>query len=180
MSFNYTEFVEKIRAAASSKTPTKSVREELASTLVSAELKSSGLPQQDEDEILLFEDDTVSIWSCRFDPKFVMPPHEHKMEVHIGVVSGHEKNIMFRKDDGALKHIKSLIVKPGEVLSIGADALHAVTANGDTHSHALHVYLGPLTKVKRDLFDWKTGAAIDFTMENFESMKRSHKDLPAF
>lgn len=91
MSFNYANFVEKMRAAASSQTPTKSVREELASTLASAELQNSGLPEQTEDEILLFEDDTVSIWSCRFDPEFVMPPHEHKMEVHIGVVSGQEK-----------------------------------------------------------------------------------------
>lgn len=180
MSFDYDNFVEKMRAAANSKTPTKSVCGELSSVLASVELKNSGLPEQAEDEILLFEDDTVSIWSCRFDSEFVMPPHEHKMEVHIGVVSGQEKNIMFEQKDGALKHINSVIVKSGEVLSIGADALHAVTADGHTHSHALHVYLGPLTKVKRDLFDWTTGAAIDFTMENFEKMKRSHKDLPNF
>lgn len=180
MSFNYTDFVTKMRTAASSQTPTKSVREGLTSTLASAELQNSGLPVQEEDEILLFEDNTVSIWSCRFDPEFVMPPHEHKMEVHIGVVSGQEKNIMFRREDRALKHVKSVIVNSGDILSIGADALHAVTASGDTHSHALHVYLGPLTKVKRDLFDWTTGAAVDFTMKNFENMKRSNKDLPSF
>lgn len=87
---------------------------------------------------------------------------------------------MFRLEDSGLKHAKSVIVNSCEILSIGADGLHAVTANGDTHSHALHVYLGPLTKVKRDLFDWTTGDAVDFTMENFENMKRSRKDLPTF
>ncbi|MEW7008752.1 hypothetical protein [Lentilitoribacter sp. EG35] len=180
MPFSYSGFVEKMRVAASSQTPTISVREELVSTLASEELQKSGLPEQHEDEILLFEDDTVSIWSCRFNPEFVMPPHEHKMEVHIGVVSGQEKNIMFEQNDGVLKHVKTAIVDSGEILSIDADALHAVTAIGDTHSHALHVYLGPLTKVKRDLYDWTTGSAVDFTMENFEDMKRSPKDLPAF
>lgn len=180
MSFNYNRFVEKMRIAARSKTPTKFVRQELATTLASDELQTLGLPEQTEDEIHLFEDDTVSIWSCRFDPEFAMPPHEHKMEVHIGVVSGIEKNIMFRRENNSLEYVKSVNVNAGDILSIGADALHAVTAHGPEHSHALHVYLGPLTKVKRDLFDWTTGAAIDFTMDNFEKMKRSHKDLPAF
>lgn len=169
-----------MRAAASSQTPTKAVRQELASVLASTELQNLGLPEQAEDEILLFEDDTVSIWSCRFNPEFVMPPHEHKMEVHIGVVSGQEKNIMFVREDNALKHVKTVIVDAGEVLSIGADGLHAVTASGNAHSHALHVYLGPLTKVKRDLFDWTTGAAVDFTMDNFDTMKRSRNNLPKF
>lgn len=180
MSFNYPDFVEKMRTAANSQTPTKLVREGLTAIVGNSELQNTGLPEQVEDEILLFEDDSVSIWSCRFDPDFVMPPHEHKMEVHIGVVSGQEKNIMFRQEDGALKHLESVVVNSGEILSIDADALHAVTASGEKHSHALHVYLGPLTKVKRGLFDWTTGATVDFTMENFEKMKRSHKDLPTF
>lgn len=180
MTFDYASFVNKMRKAAKSETPSITVRKELASVLSSTELQMSGLPEQEEDEILLFEDDTVSIWSCRFDPEFVMPPHEHKMDVHIGVVSGNEKNIMFVRERSTLKHIKSVIVNAGEILSIGADALHAVTADGETPSHALHVYLGPLTKVKRDLFDWTTGEAVDFTMENFEAMKRSCKDLPNF
>jgi predicted metal-dependent enzyme (double-stranded beta helix superfamily) len=180
MSFNYNDFVAAARVAACAESPNKAVKKLLATTLADPELMASGLPHHDEDEILLFEDETVSIWSCRFDPNFVMPPHEHKMDVHIGVVSGHEKNIMFQRDKGKLCHIKTEIVKPGEILSIGPDGLHAVSASGKDHSHALHVYLGPLTKVKRDLFDWTTGAVVYFKMDNFNAMKRAPNELPDY
>lgn len=180
MSFSYDDFVAAARVAACAENPNDAVKSLLATTLADPDLKASGLPHHDEDEILLFEDETVSIWSCQFDPKFVMPPHEHKMHVHIGVVSGYEKNIMFRRDDNKLTHIVTKIVNPGEVLSIGPDGLHAVSASGNDHSHALHVYLGPLTKVKRDLFDWTTGAVVDFTMDNFNAMKRAPNELPDY
>ena len=172
MTFSYEQFVEDARAAAVTSHPTKAVRALLERTLNNTQLRNQGLPDQTDDEIHLFEDETVSVWSCRFQPAFVMPPHEHKMDVHIGVVSGTEKNIMYRREDGALVHKATKIVQSGEVLSIGADGIHAVTADGDQPSHALHIYLGPLMATKRDLFDWQTGAAIPFTMENFEAMKR--------
>ncbi|MEP3199117.1 MAG: hypothetical protein ABJO57_14670 [Lentilitoribacter sp.] len=179
MNFNYTNFVSKIRKAASSKNASKTVFDELRATLNDQRLLNEGLPIQDEDEILLFEDDTVSIWSCMFDPQFIMPAHEHKMEVHIGAVTGFEKNIMFEKNGNSLEHTETKIVSPGEILSIHEDAIHAVSARGEKHSHALHVYMGPLTKVKRDLFEWETGQAVTFSEENFESMKRSSKDYPS-
>lgn len=180
MPFSYESFVEDVRAAARSEHATKAVRAVLADVLADQDLLKSGLPAQDEDEIHLFEDDTVSIWSCRFDPAFLMPPHEHKMDVHIGVVSGAEKNIMFRRTGERLEHVKTVAVEAGNVLSIGADGLHAVSAEGHAPSHALHVYLGPLTQIKRDLFDWETGNPVDFTMENFDEMKRRSEDFPQY
>lgn len=178
MSFNYTDFVSQIRDAASADNPSEAVYNTLYLTLSDQELLEDGLPRQDVDEILLFEDDTVSIWSCMFDPQFIMPAHEHRMEVHIGVVSGFEKNIMFQQQQNSLQHTETKIVSPGEILTIHKDAIHAVSAHGDTPSHALHVYMGPLSKIKRDLFDWDTGGTVTFSMDNFENMKRSSKDYP--
>ena len=59
-------------------------------------------------------------------------------------------------------------------------AVHAVTADGDGQSHAIHVYEGPLTQIQRSLFDWVTGEEVEFTMENFHAMARNKADMDEF
>ena len=177
MAFTYDDFVRDARTAARDPEPTKAVRRLLEATLEDPSAIAEAIPDQADDEIMLFEDETVSIWSCRFQPHVVMPPHEHKMTAHIGVFRGGEKNILFRREPDALRHVKTTVVQPGDVFSIGPDGIHAVTAEGDLASHALHVYLGPLMQVERALFDWHTGAAVAFTMENFHRMKRPASEL---
>lgn len=180
MTFTYDGFVEAARAAARESESTTAVRALLEKTLDDPAAIAEAIPDQAEDEIMLFEDETVSIWSCRFQPFVVMPPHEHKMTVHVGVFQGGEKNILFRRERESLKHVSTKVVRPGEVLSIGPDGIHAVTAEGDRPSHALHVYLGPLMQVERALFDWQSGAEVDFTMENFHSMKKPSSALKEY
>ena len=180
MTFCHDSFVEAVRAAASGPDATQALRVLLKEVLADPEAVAAAVPAQAEDEVLLFEDDTVSIWNCRFHPDVVMPPHEHKMNAHIGVFRGAEKNILFRREEGTLRHTATKTVCPGEVFTIGPEGVHAVTGGGGLPSQALHVYQGPLTQVKRGLFDWDTGAEVDFTMENFDRMKRRADALPDY
>jgi predicted metal-dependent enzyme (double-stranded beta helix superfamily) len=165
-------FVESARSAASAPDPDTAVIDLLRRTLADPEAVAAAMPDQHEDEILLFEDDSVSVWSSRFQPGVMMPPHEHRMPVHIGGVTGTEVSVLYRREAGQLVQVEERTVRPGEVLSLPGDAIHAVTAAGDMPSHALHVYLGPLSRVERALFDWDTGARVDFSMENFHAMQR--------
>ncbi|NKB53512.1 MAG: hypothetical protein GKR97_15040 [Rhizobiaceae bacterium] len=171
------EFVAAARKAAVDPEPTKAVRQVLMNALADPEPIADAIAATEENEILLHEDDTVSIWTCRFQPDQIVPPHEHKMDVHIGVFRGAENNILFRRDAGELKKAKNKIVGRGEVFSLGADGIHSVTADGSEPSLALHVYIGPLMQVDRNLFDWTTGDAVEFTMENFHKMTRPAADL---
>lgn len=180
MSFDFDDFVAQVRAAASGPDANTAVQALLQTCVSNPEPLIASTPSDGEDEINLYEDEEVSIWRCRFQPHVVMPPHEHKLPVHIAVYSGGEKNILFRPQNGELTHESTTVVKPGEVLSLDETCIHAVTADGDSPSLALHVYMGPLMKLERDLFDWKTGEAVDFSMENFDKMKRPTADLPAY
>jgi predicted metal-dependent enzyme (double-stranded beta helix superfamily) len=123
-------------------------------------------------ETLFFEDDNLSIWHCRFQPGTIMPPHEHLLPVFIACYAGEEKSVLFQSTDAGLDHIGDLSAHAGDVILLDQDAIHAVTANSDRPSEAIHVYLGPLMTLKRDLFDWESGDAVPFTMDAFESMKR--------
>ena len=86
---------------------------------------------------------------------------------------------MYRRDAGVLSMAKSKTVESGQVFSLGADGIHAVTADGNEPSLALHVYLGPLMQVERSLFDWETGEEVEFTMDNFHNMTKASEDFEA-
>jgi predicted metal-dependent enzyme (double-stranded beta helix superfamily) len=178
MTFSFDQFVIEARAAVASDKPTQAIRLLMQETLKSKEALVDNNPlEKDADEIMLFEDDTVSVWICRFDPYTVVPPHEHKMNAFIGVFKGREKNHFFKNDANGLKYQSTQIIDAGQMTSIGTDGLHAVVAEGEEDCYSLHVYTGPLSKVKRSLFDWNTGEAIEFTDENFHRLKRSPNEL---
>ena len=178
MTFFFDQFVIEARAAVASDKPTQAIRLLMQKTLKSKEALVDNNPlEKNADEIMLFEDDTVSVWICRFDPYTVVPPHEHKMNAFIGVFKGQEKNHFFKNDANGLKYQSTQITDAGQMTSIGTDGLHAVVAEGEEDCYSLHVYTGPLSKVKRSLFDWNTGEAIEFTDENFHRLKRSPNEL---
>ena len=176
MAFTYDGFVQAVRAAVQEDRPGQAVGRLMRKTLADPAAVAAAVPPQDEDEVHLFEDESVSIWSCRFQPTEVIPPHEHKMPVWIGVFLGVEKNTFYRRDGRGMHEIGTQAIGPGEVFAIGDDAIHAVTALGDEPSHALHVYLGPLTKIERGLFEYESGKSVPFTVENFEKMKKMKRD----
>jgi predicted metal-dependent enzyme (double-stranded beta helix superfamily) len=167
-----TDVVDRMRTAAAGDDPSDAVREALRRCLGDASGLARLIARQAEDEEHLFEDAAVSVWTCRFHAGVLMPPHEHRMPVHIAVVGGAERNILYRRRDGALERAAEKNVHAGEILSLGPEAVHAVTALGPEPSLALHVYLGPLMRIERSLFDWDTGEAVPFTMENFSAMQR--------
>jgi len=179
MAFTFDQFVTDVRAAAAQPDANAAVRALLSAVVVDPDAIFRVSPEGGEDEVMLFEDETVSIWHCRFQPHVMMPPHEHKLDVHIGGYAGSEKSLLFAREDGALAYRGSKVVGPGEVLSLGPQAIHAVIAEGEAPSLALHVYMGPLMQLTRGLFDWETGEEVDFTLENFEAMKRPAAEVEA-
>jgi predicted metal-dependent enzyme (double-stranded beta helix superfamily) len=166
------------RTAAASAAPGDALRALLTDTLEDRDAMANAIAVQAEDEVLLFEHDTCSIWPCRFDPETVLPPHEHCMTVHVAVYRGTEVQVLYRREPDSLRYAGVKAVDAGVLLTLGPDAVHAVTANGEGQSHAIHIYQGPLTKVKRSLFNWTDGGAVDFTPENFHAMLRKRADVP--
>jgi predicted metal-dependent enzyme (double-stranded beta helix superfamily) len=180
MSFTFESFVRAVRRAAGESDANAAVRMVLEQCVADPDPIVNATPLDGDDEVMLFEDQTLSIWRCCFQPHILMPPHEHKLDVHIAAYSGGEKNILFQCCEGELRHERTQVVRSGEVLFLDDQCIHAVTSDGDDPSLALHVYMGPLMQLKRALFDWETGDRVDFTMENFDNMKRPASALCAY
>lgn len=129
---------------------------------------------------MVFEDETCSIWTCRYESHAVFAPHEHGMDVHIAFYRGAEVEVLYKRELGELRHGGNSLVKQGDVVRLGPEAIHAITADGDEQSIAIHVYEGPLTRIERSLFDWTTGEEVEFTMENFHAMAHRKEDMKEF
>lgn len=170
--------ITRARAAAAAPDPAKALRDLLRETLDHCDDIADAIAAQPEDEVLLFEDATCSIWSCRFDPDVVLPPHEHCMSAHIAVYRGTEVEAMYQRGPDGLRFGGAKRIGAGSMLTLGPEAVHAVTADGAGQSCAIHIYQGALTQVQRRLFNWDSGEAVDFTMENFHAMLRPRGAVP--
>jgi 3-mercaptopropionate dioxygenase len=140
------------------------------------ETASSLMPDFNDDDVILFEDETISIWFCRFKPGTKVPPHDHRMSATIGVFKGTEFNEIYaagRLDGGRLAHENSISVSAGEVLQIPEDKIHSVACTSQHASEAIHVYLGPLSKIDRALYDVDAGAKLAFTDENYAALTKT-------
>ena len=170
--FNLDNFVQQLRAAALTGDAIKAVRELMTDAFRDPESILAAMPEFDNDDEVLFEDDSVSIWFVRFAPGLHVPPHDHQTTATIGVYEGAEDNHFYLREGGRLVHKTSKRVGPGDVIALKPDGIHSVEAADGAQTCGIHVYLAALTTIERSLFDWETGEASPFTDENYDCMKR--------
>jgi len=170
--FELNAFVQQLRTAAVEDEPVKRVRELMTDAFRDPASIAAAMPEFDQDDEILFEDDTVSIWFVRFAPGLHVPPHDHQTTATIGVYEGAEDNHFYLREAGRLVHKSSRRVAPGEVIALKPEGIHSVEAADNLQCCGIHVYLAKLTTIERSLFDWDSGVAIPYTDENYEKMKR--------
>jgi predicted metal-dependent enzyme (double-stranded beta helix superfamily) len=83
-------------------------------------------------------------------------PHDHRMWTVIGVYSGREDNIFWRRIPGAPNRIeaagaKSLCEK--DVVPLGSDIIHSVINPIDRLTGAIHIYGGDFFATERSQWD---------------------------
>ena len=169
-SFDIDDFVVQLREAAQQSDAQTRVRALMDTAFSDPQAIDAAMPDYDNDDEILFEDDSVSIWFCRFMPGLHVPPHDHQTNATIGVYRGAENNHFYLRESDRLVHKSTRRLGAGEVISIKPDGIHSVEAAGQTPSRAIHVYLAKLTTIERSLFDWNSGSAAPFTDNNYESM----------
>ncbi|MDH3635911.1 MAG: hypothetical protein OES20_14515 [Gammaproteobacteria bacterium] len=170
--FNLDDYIQQLRAAARESEPGRKVRQLMNEAFQNPQAIGSAMPEFENDDEVLFEDDSVSIWFVRFMPGLHVPPHDHQTTATIGVYEGAEDNHFYLREDGRLVHKSTKRVGPGDVIALKPDGIHSVEAANGKQSCAIHVYLAALTTIERSLFGWETGEATPFTDENYDRMKR--------
>ena len=156
--FEVEQFVSDCRSALSADPSYKLVREVVARAVSepSAIIKALGEPQR-AGITKLFQADDLTILNMAWGRHMTFPPHNHRMWAVIGIYSGREDNIFWRRIKGApagkieAAAARALCEKDAEPL--GQDIIHSVTNPIPRLTGAIHVYGGDFFRADRSEWD---------------------------
>jgi predicted metal-dependent enzyme (double-stranded beta helix superfamily) len=156
--FNLDQFVADCRVALQADTSHKSVREVVARAVSkpSAVLKTLGEPTRAEMQTLYRAAD-LTILNVIWAPWMTLLPHNHQMWAVIGIYSGREDNIFWRRvpgsPSGEVEAAGARALREKDAEPLGRDIIHSVTNPIPRLPGALHVYGGDFFGVPRSEWD---------------------------
>ena len=159
--FDLDRFVADCREANAENDAHKAIQE-LAARAVSdprALMQGLGEPQRAGVE-KLFHSDELTVLNVIWGPQMTLMPHNHEMWAVIGVYTGREDNIFWRRlaerGDGKVRAAGAKELCVGDVAPLGRDIIHSVTNPIPRMSGAIHIYGGDFFETPRSEWDPET------------------------
>lgn len=105
---------------------------------------------------VLLKSPTLTIFAATWTPQMNLMPHDHLMWANIGIYTGREDNIFWKRTpDGIKAHgADALFVKDTAMLP--EDALHSVTNPLQRFTGGIHIYGGDFFNTTRSQWDPET------------------------
>jgi predicted metal-dependent enzyme (double-stranded beta helix superfamily) len=161
MRFELERFIAEWRAAHQADRSHKLVREVVARAVSdpAAVLQGLGEPKRGEVQTLLHSPE-LTILNVIWAPKMTIMPHDHRMWAVIGVYSGREDNIFWRrlpgKEGGKLEAAGAKALCERDAEPLGHNIIHSVTNPIRRLTGAIHVYGGDFFREERSEWDPET------------------------
>lgn len=156
--FELEKFIEDCKSAVQASDGHAAVRE-LVSAAVSdrpAVMAAVGEPERGAVQ-RLYVSDELTVLNIVWAPRMTLKPHNHNMWAVIGLYSGREDNIFWRRvkeaDGGLVEAAGAKSLGEGEVAPLGKDIVHSVTNPLSRCTGALHVYGGNFFEEPRSEWD---------------------------
>ncbi|MBV8652927.1 MAG: hypothetical protein JO255_15790 [Alphaproteobacteria bacterium] len=159
--FNIEQFVADCRAALARDGTQRAVREVVMRAVSdpAAVLRGLGEPSRAGVDKLYHAPD-LTILNVVWAPRYTVMPHNHKMWAVIGIYTGREDNIFWRRLGGEhgvrIEAAGAKALGERDVEPLGENVIHSVTNPLSRHSGALHVYGGDLLGAARSEWDPET------------------------
>ena len=155
--FDVGRLVADCRAAHAADRSHKAVREVLASAVSDpgAVLKALGEPTRAGINEL-FRSDALTIINVVWAPKMMVMPHNHHMWAVIGIYTGREDNVFWRRVKGMPNKIEAAGAKAlsaADAEPLGSDIIHSVINPIDKLTGAIHIYGGDFFAAERSEWD---------------------------
>jgi predicted metal-dependent enzyme (double-stranded beta helix superfamily) len=152
--FKTEKFIEDCKAALAEGDNHLAMREVLARAVSEPGEILSELGEPEEAGFLkLYHGDDMTILNVVWAPLMTLMPHNHNMWAVIGVYTGREDNIYWRRQDDRIEAAgaRALSVKDAEPL--GRDIIHSVTNPLEKLTGAIHIYGGDFFNEPRSEWD---------------------------
>jgi len=129
--------------------PRRVVREILLRTLEQPGAVAERLGRSEGGLEILFNSPDLTVLNVVWAPRMSLYPHDHRMWAVIGIYGGAEDNTLFRRSPRGLVRSGAKVLAEGEVLSLGAEAIHSVDNPMARFTGAIHVYGGDFVNQPR-------------------------------
>jgi predicted metal-dependent enzyme (double-stranded beta helix superfamily) len=170
-------FIDDCRAAHAADRSHKAVREVVARAVSEpgAVLKWLGAPQRGEVQ-KLYHSPGLTILNVVWAPYMTIYPHNHRMWAVIGVYTGREDNIFWKRTGHKVEAAGAQALSERDAVPLGQDIIHSVTNPIPRLTGAIHVYGGDFFGAERSEGDPETLAEGRYdaqkTMRHFEQSNR--------
>ena len=169
--FDLDRFIEDCRAAVREDETHKAAREVVARAMddPAAVIRALGEPRESGVQ-KIYNDDDLTIVNVVWAPWMTVAPHNHEMWAVIGVYTGREDNVFWRRIPGAAEgRVEAAGAKAlGErdVAPLGRDIIHSVTNPIPRFTGAIHVYGGDFFTIPRSQWDAETLCEAPYSLED--------------
>ncbi|MCJ7556662.1 MAG: hypothetical protein MUP90_07080 [Gammaproteobacteria bacterium] len=100
--------------------------------------------------------DTLTIFSATWTPRMNLMPHDHLMWANIGIYTGREDNIMWRRSRETIEAFGAKALFEGDTACLPIDAIHSVTNPLRRFTGAIHIYGGDFFEIRRSMWNPET------------------------
>ena len=147
-------FIQDCRAAHAADPSHKAVREVVARAVADpgSVLKWLGEPKRGEVQ-KLYHSPGLTILNVVWAPYMTIYPHNHRMWAVIGVYTGREDNIFWRRIGLKVEAAGAQALCQRDAVPLGPDIIHSVTNPIPRLSGAIHVYGGDFFAAERSEWD---------------------------
>ncbi len=181
--FDLERFIADCRAAHAVDRSHKAVREVVARAVADpgSVLKGLGEPKRAEVQTL-FHSPELTILNVIWAPRMTIYPHNHRMWAVIGVYTGREDNIFWRRvpraAGGRVEAAGAQALCERDAVPLGPQIIHSVTNPIPRLTGAIHVYGGDFFGAERSEWDPETLVEGRYdsqkTMRYFEEANAAH------
>jgi predicted metal-dependent enzyme (double-stranded beta helix superfamily) len=173
--FSKEQFIFDCRAALQSDRAPRNVREVLARAISDPHdvIRELGEPQQGGLKIL-HRSAELTILDVVWPAGMVIMPHNHALWAAIGVYTGREDNILWRRlpedSNGKIEPAGAKTLARSDSIAFGADVIHSVVNPLGRLTGAIHIYGGDFFDVAREEWDPETLQEKPYDMQKVLSM----------
>lgn len=148
------KFIEDCIAANKDYNPQEAVKEVLARGISDpkAMLNAIGEPTEAGLKVFLRSKD-LTIFAASWTPQMNLMPHNHHMWANIGIYTGREDNIIWKRNEESLEAHDVRCLFEGDVATLNTSAIHSVTNPLQRFTGGLHIYGGDFFATERSQWD---------------------------
>jgi predicted metal-dependent enzyme (double-stranded beta helix superfamily) len=107
---------------------------------------------------VLHRSSALTIFAAHWAPRMSLPAHDHKMWALIGLYTGREDNIFWRRTPARIEAHGVNVLFAGDVALLPSDAVHSVTNPLPRFTGGIHIYGGDFFSTPRSQWNAETMA----------------------